>query len=137
MSSDDSEELTCGRGVAANGELPEQLAQVIGAVADVLEHHMTALPVSDESARAELEGYAAVVARARDAESALHELTREMRAKRDLPAAPHDMTVLMSPAAQGVFVSLVDKERTLSALLERRLKEHVQLAETQESSQHR
>jgi hypothetical protein len=134
MNSDESEELTCGKGVASNAELPEQLANLIAAIADVLEHHMTALPVSDESARAEIEGYAAVVARARDAESALHDMAREMRAKRDLPAAPHDMSVLMAPAAQELFVSLVEKERTLSALLERRLREHVQLVEVQESS---
>lgn len=134
MSSDESEELTCGKGVASNAELPEQLANLIGAVADVLEHHMTALPVSDESARAEIEGYAAVVARARDAESALHDLAREMRAKRDLPAAPHDMSVLMAPAAQERFGSLIEKERTLSALLERRLKEHAELIEAHQSS---
>lgn len=134
MSSHESEELTCGKGIASNAELPEQLANLIAAIADVLEHHMTALPVSDESARAEIEGYAAVVARARDAESALHAMAREMRAKRDLPAAPHDMSVLMSPAAQDLFVSLSEKERTLSGLLERRLREHAQLIDAHQSS---
>lgn len=134
MSRDESEALTCGRGVAANAELPEQLANIVAAVADVLEHHMTALPVVDEAAREELEGYASVVARARDAESALREMAREMRAKRDLPAAPHDMSILTAPAAQEVFLSLVEKERTLHALVERRLKEHSQLAAAQESS---
>ena len=129
MSSADSEELTCGRGVAANAELPQHLADLVAAMAAVLEHHMTALPVSDADARAELEGYAAVVARARDAETALEELAQEMRAKRDLPAAPHDMSILMAPAAQAVFASLVEKEGTLAAVLERRLKEHAQLVD--------
>jgi hypothetical protein len=125
MSRDQSEALTCGRGIAANGELPEQMADVIGAIAQVLEHHMTALPVSDESARAELEGYASVVSRARSAESALRDMAEEMRAKRDLPEAPHDMAVLMAPTAQDLFGSLLLRERALAALLDRRLKEHV------------
>lgn len=119
--------MTCGRGVADNGALSEQLADTIKAMANVLEHHMTALPIDDTNARLELEGYSAVVARARTAESALHDLADEMRAKRNLPAAPHDMSVLTAPAADELFRALIQQEGNLLALLERRQKEHADL----------
>lgn len=128
MAHSEAQEMTCGRGVAYNGTLPAQMADTIKALADVLEHHMTALPIDDANARLELEGYSAVVARARTAESALHDLADEMRAKRNLPAAPHDMSVLTAPAAEELFRALIQQESNLLALLEHRQKEHAELS---------
>ena len=128
MTANEPGEMTCGKGVARNGELPAQMADAIEAIANVLEHHMTALPIDDANARLELEGYSAVVARARTAESALHDLADEMRAKRNLPTAPHDMAVLTAPAADELFRALIRQEGNLLAMLERRQKEHAELS---------
>ncbi len=120
-------EWTCGKGLAANAELPSRMAAVMAALADVLEHHMTALPREDQHAELERRAYENVAARATNAAAALRQLAADMAGYHDLPMAPHDMSVLSSPAARDVFALLVEHEGHLADLLARRRTEHREL----------
>ena len=108
---------TCGKGLAANSTLPAAIASVLGALADVLEHHMTALPEDDAIARREYAAYAALVVRTRTAMSETKALASEMAGYVSLPAAPHVASVLNEPRAQQLLDALVEREKELSRLL--------------------
>jgi hypothetical protein len=118
------EHQTCGKGLAANATLPAGIAAALAALADVLEHHMTALSLDDAAARRESDAYASLVVRARTAMSEAKFLGNEMAGYRDLPAAPHDMTVLTEPRARQVFQTLVEREKQLLELLRERQDVH-------------
>ena len=64
MAGDDQ---TCGKGLAENSALPEELSELIEALAGVLEAHMKALDLTDENSRKEQEAYALLVRKHREA----------------------------------------------------------------------
>jgi hypothetical protein len=97
-------EQSCGKGLAAGGEVPAALAQLIIAMADVLEEHTRALdPVDDIRARRELQAYRAIIVEQRRAASQLDATAALMRSHRDLAPAPHDQEVMRSEAAAKAF----------------------------------
>ena len=116
------EQLTCGQGLAHNAVLPSHLAEVASGMAAVLEHHMTALPADDP----EFAAYNQIAEQHRAAAASLAEAARLMTAARNLPIAPHDMTIMTSPAAGETFADLVAAKRRLATLL------HTQDAEDQQ-----
>ena len=115
------EQATCGKGLAANATLPARLGDVVSAVADNLEAHMTALDPSDPVARVENEAYASLLARHRAIARELRALSAEMTRYRGLPPAPHDPEVMRGPTLREPFERLVETERELREHLDERI----------------
>lgn len=120
---------TCGKGLAANAALPEQLARLLSERAEVLERHTKALDPSDPTAKRELEAYTSLVRTHRDVAAQLAGLARQMADCRDLPMPDHDMRVMTDPDGQAAaFRRLVAAERDLLELLQAKLQQEEPLA---------
>ena len=119
-----SEEATCGKGLAANAALPAKLADLMDAVARVLETHTTALDLEDDDAKQEYDAYAKLVEQHRRIATELHGLSEQMVSYRDLPMGRHDRKALSAPDAADFFERLVNLEQELLSLLQQRLEEH-------------
>jgi hypothetical protein len=115
---------TCGKGLAAHSTLPAKLAEVTGAVADVLEAHMAALDLADPNAKREYDAYRELVDAHRLTAAQLEATARRMAAYRDLPMGAHDMAVMMSARSADTFARLVAAEEELAELMRTRLDEH-------------
>jgi len=116
-----SESRTCGQGLADTSELPGKLAEVIGAIGEILEIHMKALDLEDNDSRIEHEAYRELASDHRRIAAGLGEIARRMSGYRDLPMGRHDPKVMSSPKAVEAFDELVSREAELLALLEVRL----------------
>jgi BMFP domain-containing protein YqiC len=110
-------EPTCGEGLAEHAALPALLGELEDALAATLEQHMKSLPGDDAAARREHEAYSGVAAKHRAAAALLRAAAAEMAGHRDLEAAPHDMSVLLSPQAIEPFARFVELEERLAELL--------------------
>lgn len=126
MANDD--EPTCGKGIAAAADLPDQLGRLLAARAEVLERHTRALDVTDANGRREHEAYMDLVGRHRAIAADLEALAEQMRGYRDLPMAEHNMEVMMDPNGQGAaFREFVELERALAGFLTESVKEDEQM----------
>ena len=115
---ENSEEATCGKGLAAGADLPEQFGRLLAARAEVLERHTGALDRNDPNGRREHDAYSDLVRRHRAAAAELLALAAQMRSYRDLPTAEHDLDVMMAPNGQmAAFREFVDLERELVAFM--------------------
>jgi hypothetical protein len=125
MTADD--QPTCGKGLAANAVLPEQLGKLLSAQAEVLERHTKALDLSDPNAQMELDAYTRVARTQRGIATELASLAQQMASYRDLPVARHDMHVMADPNGQAAaFQLFIARERELLELLQRKLREDEQ-----------
>ena len=125
-----AEEMTCGKGLAENAVLPASLGEVVAATARVLEVHMKALDQTDANAKRELEAYRELASAHRKIAAELSSLASKMTGYRDLPAAPHDMAVMTSPAPRHAFAGLVQKEERLVEILKARIEQgHAMLSQ--------
>ena len=115
---------TCGQGLAANASLPSAMGDLIGALAEVLAHHMSALDLGDESSRAEHETYAALVLAFRESSMQMAAIAERMTGARALPMGRHDFAGMSSPDAAEVLRAMVEREDALRGLLERMVAEH-------------
>jgi hypothetical protein len=123
---DDHDTPTCGKGLAANADLPARLAQLLAARAEVLERHTHALDVNDANSIQEKDAYHSLVRGHRAVVSALEALSQEMAGYRTLPMGQHDMAVMMDPNGQrAAFAQFVELERGLVDFLSARLAEDV------------
>jgi hypothetical protein len=123
----DVEQPTCGQGLAAHSALPAKLAELMAAVADVLENHTTALDLEDENARREQDVYRKLIAQHRQTAAELRSTAGDMASQRDLPMARHDPGVMSSPAALDALGKLVAVEEALLDLLQERVEQHREL----------
>lgn len=114
---------TCGKGLAANAGLPAALGAVAGALGAVLVAHQASLDVSDSDAKREHDAYQDLGDAYRSIAAQLDAAAKRMTGYRELPMAPHDMAVLMSPPAVDAFAQFVRREEELLALLQARLTE--------------
>lgn len=122
MNADD--QPTCGKGLAANAALPDQLAKLMAGRAEVLERHTQALDLSDPNAQVELDAYTSLARAHRGSAAELASLARQMAGYRDLPMARHDMAVMADPDGQAAsFQRFVAAERELLELLQEKLRE--------------
>ena len=112
---------TCGKGLAEHARVPATLASLTDAVADVLEHHMTALDLGDERSRTEHDAYDRLVAQHRKTAAALRATADEMAGYRSLPMGRHDVALMMDPASREVFARLIEAEEALWTMLRKRL----------------
>jgi hypothetical protein len=118
-----NDQPTCGKGLAENAELPAKLGAVAAGMAEVLEHHMHALDVTDPNAKAEHDAYAQLVDAHRSIAAQLRATADQMAGYRDLPMGRHDEQVMTSPDALRVFDAFVKAKQELQALLDRQAAE--------------
>lgn len=111
------EHLTCGKGLAERSSLPARLGQLISALVEVLEAHQAALDETDEDAKSELDAYVRLAQEFRAISAQLHLAAQHMVAYRDLPMAPHDVTVVAGPKAVNAFAKFVRIEQELMGQL--------------------
>jgi hypothetical protein len=118
-----AESTTCGQGLAASAPVPAKLGALATAMADVLDTHREALPLTDDAARQEAEAYGRIVRQLRFSAEQLEASAEQMIASRDLPMGAHDMEALSSPHAVGIFAAFVRSERELVELLGHRIED--------------
>jgi hypothetical protein len=128
MSGDDGE-WTCGKGLAANAALPERTANLLIAIAAVLDNHTRALDPGDASGELEISAYRRIVDEHRAAAERLAALARAMKSYRDLPMAEHDMAVLTNAESIAAMAAFVRAEEELVPLLRDRITEHREMLE--------
>jgi hypothetical protein len=117
------EPSSCGQGLASQATMPARMADVLNGVADVLEHHMTALDRGDPAGAQEHDGYGVLVSDHRQVAEALAALADQLAGSHDLPMGRHDEQVLMSDTAVQTLEALVHAEADLLALLQRQVPE--------------
>jgi hypothetical protein len=118
-SSDD--QPTCGKGMAANAELPKRLGDLAGALAEVLEIHMQALDLSDEHSAKENEEYREVAKHLRTTAVQLHAAAAQMTAMRGLPMGRHDFKAMSGEKPRAAFEQFVSLEQELVTMLQQRV----------------
>lgn len=111
-----SELLTCGAGMAERAALPSKLGELMRALA-VLAVHQRALDGRDENAEKELVAYVRVEEAVREAVTQLESAATHLRACRDLPPAPHDVSIVGGSAAVSAFKTFVHIEEETIDLL--------------------
>jgi hypothetical protein len=126
---------TCGKGLAANAPLPDQLGRVVAATAAVLEAHLAMLDVSDPHSAKEQAVYVGLVEEHRRAAQVLRGIAQRMAEARELPMGRH----LDAPGADAemcrAFAGFVVSETALHAALEARLaQDQAMLAAMREAS---
>jgi hypothetical protein len=121
------QQQTCGQGLAEHAALPLRFADVLGAVAENLELHLTALDPNDGGSRPEFNAYVALATQHRELESRLRALALQMEGYRDLPMAAHDMSVMTSPKMVQALERLVAQEESLTTLLRESVEQYRQM----------
>lgn len=111
--------MTCGEGLAANSVLPAKIADLLGALAQVLSMHLKALVPED----AEYAAYSKLAAEFHDAASRMAATAEAMAGYRDLPMAHHDMSVMTSAANGEAFRGFVRLEEELLVLLRQKVEQ--------------
>jgi len=102
------------------------------AIAGILEHHQTALDVSDENARKEYEAYVKLEMEFGSVASQLQATAEHMAGYRDLPMGRHDERAMASPKALDAFATFVKVEQELLELLQKEVeRDRKMLAEMQ------
>jgi hypothetical protein len=115
---------TCGEGLAHHAALPARLADLLSAVAENLEAHLTALDPNDPQSKPEHQAYVSLSGEHRAIESRLRALAGRMAASATLPMANHDEAALASPRLREAFARLVAEERATVDLLQEWIAQH-------------
>jgi hypothetical protein len=129
MEAESEDQPTCGKGIAANAVLPDKIAAVVRATADVLHNHIRALDPKETNGKAEIDAYHRLIAEHRALSDRLEALAALMRGYRDLPMASHDMGVIMDQRSHDAFAALVSSEEDLFELIQERVNEHSRMLE--------
>lgn len=114
---------TCGKGIAANAELPLALSKTLAAVRENLAQHLRTLN-RDPASKPEHDAYVELVRQHDELTAGLQKLADQMAGCRDLPMANHDEQAMASPALLEAFERLVNEEDALTTLLKDRLEQH-------------
>jgi hypothetical protein len=129
----DEEEHTCGKGVAANAVLPEQMASLLHAMADIYDNHNRSLNPGEAAGREEITAYTRLARDYRAAAAYVGALADEMRSYRDLPVAEHDMAALMDARSRATMEALVLAQEALLTPLSQRATEFRAMLEAMKS----
>jgi hypothetical protein len=129
MEAESQDQPTCGKGIAASAVLPDKVAALMRATADVLYNHIRALDPKEADGKTEIEAYQRLVAEHRAIGDRLKALAALMRGYRDLPMASHDMEIIMDQRSQDVFAALVSREEDLLVLIQERVNEYRRMLE--------
>src|SRR5687768_5036442 len=98
---------TCGQGLAEHAAVPAKMAELIDALAENLEMHMTALDLSDESSVEECKAYASLVGQHRTIATALAAAAAQMAGYQDLSMGKHDEAGMTDPQLGVAFERFV------------------------------
>ena len=104
---------TCGQGLAAGSRLPAAIADLLAAMAAVLDDHREALDVSDPANGPERDAYEHLVRGLLDISARAGSVAQAMAGYRDLPVGTHDEARMAAPNVHAAFVRFVDAERHL------------------------
>jgi hypothetical protein len=115
---------TCGQGLALNAVVPEKLATLMSAMAELLQNHTRSLDPGDANARLERDAYEHLVREQRAVASSLSALADAMRGYRELPAAPHDEGVLADQRSLDVFGAFIGAEEEMLVQLQKNVRSH-------------
>jgi hypothetical protein len=115
------EQQTCGKGLAQHSALTASLGELVASTARVLEVHMRALDLADESSKREYDAYRELASAHRRIAIELADTAHRMAGYREMPMGKHDMAAMMSPAPRHAFAGFVKHEESLLALLQTRL----------------
>ena len=124
MNDASSEQMTCGKGLAANAALPKSLGALMSAMADLLANHVRSLAPGDANADLERHAYERLVNDQRSIASLLNDLAAAMTSYRDLPPAPHDESVLDDKRSRDVFATFIEAEDNALTLLQEQTREY-------------
>jgi hypothetical protein len=123
MTDAEDDQHTCGKGVAANAVLPERIAALLHAMADIFENHIRALNPNEGNAKREIDAYRRLMRDYRAAAAPVSALADAMRGYRDLPLAEHAIAVLMDSQSVDAMDTLVHAQEALLTLLRERAAE--------------
>lgn len=112
------EDWTCGKGLAANAELPARLSELAAAMAGLLQAHQRALTGEDPETQAERAAYLDLAERFGKNAADLRVTSERMRACHSLPAAPHDMAIMNDGQQLAAFEQVVEAKQRLLSLLQ-------------------
>jgi hypothetical protein len=133
MNDASSEQMTCGKGLAANAALPKMLGALMATMADLLANHLRSLPSGDASADLERHAYERLINDQRSIAALLNGLAAAMKSHHDLPPAPHDESVLDDKRSRDVFVAFIDAEENGLTLLQEQTREYRAILESMEA----
>jgi hypothetical protein len=121
------EQPTCGKGLAQHSVIPAKLAELIAALAENLEVHMTALDLTDANARIERDAYENLATAYRQVASQLQATAENMAGYRNLPMGRHDEKAMSDPNVLAAFERFVNLEQAVMALLQEGLERDRQM----------
>lgn len=113
-----AEQQTCGEGLAERSVLPETLARLTAALAEVLEVHTKALDSSDRNSKIEHDAYSRLVEQHRRIAAELAATAKRMAGYRNLAMGRHDEQAMASATAFEAFEKFVEIEEELLAVLQ-------------------
>ena len=114
---------TCGKGLAEHAAVPAKLAELTGALGQVLELHMRALDLGDPASREEYAAYEELSGVYRGIAAELSAVARRMAGYRHLPMGRHDMAAMTAAENVAAFGEYVRAEMELAEVLEKRLRQ--------------
>jgi formiminotetrahydrofolate cyclodeaminase len=132
----DSNQQTCGKGLAENSILPAKLGELISAMANNLAVHRKALDRTDENSRAEDDAYEKLLKDLRQVAAQLSVTANQMAEYRDLPMGRHDQESMRHPRVQEAFEKFVQRKRELLILLEQTEERDNQLLDMMQANKH-
>jgi hypothetical protein len=116
-----SEERTCGQGLAEHAAVPAKAGELIDALAENLDLHLSTLDLSDERSRNEDDVYRMLVREYSRIAAHLAKTAQRMAGFRDLPMGKHDADTMGDPKLRDAFEHFVTIEEELLHLLEARV----------------
>jgi hypothetical protein len=113
------DEMTCGREMAGDAEVPDKLAHLMSHVATQMHRHATWVGTATPAARREHDTLERVATEYQAIADAGTRAAVAMRAMRDVPAAPHDPARLDRAAVAKWMREKIAMQRDFAKLLER------------------
>ena len=126
----EADQPTCGKGLAENSILPEQISKVIAAMAENLESHMQTLDLTDKISSAEYTAYESLVKELKQSALQLHLTANQMAGYRDMPMGRHNVKEMTHPRVHETFERFLKEKQDLFSLLERTMQRDHEILET-------
>lgn len=127
MTTDNDDQPTCGKGIAASAPLPDAVADVLRGMSALFQNHIRALNSAARSDQPEIDAYGRLARNYGAGADNVAALAELMRSYRTLPMATHDMAVLTDKTSFRVFAELVAREQALLTLLQEQVAEHTEM----------
>ncbi len=116
-----ADEPTCGKGLAEHSVLPAKISELIDALAENLDLHLTTLDMNDENSKKEDDVYRMLVREYSAIAARLEKTAGRMAGFRDLAMGRHNAEAMQDPKLHEAFKHYVTIEEELLQLLEMRV----------------